>query len=370
MRRIAIGNPKTVPAGQYTEQLLNSMKLWDQLQPKLVFAEDVRQVYDYVARGEVDAGVVYSSDAAALHAPGVYVYAEATQQGLHDPLVYPIAVVKDSQHAGRGPAVRRLRTQPRRAKHFDQVRIHACAAHRFKRSGAAAHSGQRKVEIAMIWSALKVSLLVVAVATIITSVLGLALAFLLARRNFRGKELLDAVLTTPLVLPPTVTGYYLIVLLGRRGLLGAPLYAWTGWTITFTWQAAALAATVVALPLMIKAARAAIESVEPKYELASYTLGKSELTTFMRVTLPLARRGIVAGIVLSAARALGEFGATLMLAGNIPGRTQTMPLAIFEAVVSGDDRRAQLLALLLTFISITAIYLTNRLTRATRAHAA
>ncbi len=222
----------------------------------------------------------------------------------------------------------------------------------------------------MIWSALQVSLLVVTVATVLTTVLGLALAFLLARRNFRGKELLDAVLTMPLVLPPTVTGYYLIVLLGRRGLLGAPLYAWTGWTLTFTWQAAVVAATVVALPLMLKASRAAIESVEPKYELASYTLGKSEWATFWRVTLPLARRGVLAGIVLSAARALGEFGATLMIAGNIPGRTQTLPLAIFEAVVSGDDRRAQTLALLLTLVSVTAVYLTNRLSRAPRAHAA
>ncbi len=222
----------------------------------------------------------------------------------------------------------------------------------------------------MIWSALKVSLLVVAVATVLTTALGLALAFLLARRDFRGRELLDAVLTMPLVLPPTVTGYYLIVLLGRRGLLGAPLYAWTGWTLTFTWQAAVVAATVVALPLMLKASRAAIESVEPKYELASYTLGKSEWATFWRVTLPLARRGVLAGIVLSAARALGEFGATLMIAGNIPGKTQTLPLAIFEAVVSGDDRRAQTLALLLTLVSVTAVYLTNRLSRAPRAHAA
>lgn len=222
----------------------------------------------------------------------------------------------------------------------------------------------------MIWPALRVSLLVVAVATVLTTALGLALAFLLARRNFRGKELLDAVLTMPLVLPPTVTGYYLIVLLGRRGLLGAPLYRWTGWTITFTWQAAVVAATVVALPLMLKASRAALESVEPKYELASYTLGRGEWATFWRVTLPLARRGVLAGIVLSAARALGEFGATLMIAGNIPGRTQTLPLAIFEAVVSGDDQRARTLALLLTFISIAAVYLTNRLTRAPRARAA
>ena len=222
----------------------------------------------------------------------------------------------------------------------------------------------------MIWPALKVSLLVVVAATIVTSVVGLALAFLLARREFRGRELLDAVLTMPLVLPPTVTGYYLIVLLGRRGLVGAPLYTLTGWTLAFTWQGAAVAATVVALPLMIKAARAAIESVEPKYEQASYTLGKGELETFLRVTLPLARRGVLAGIVLSAARALGEFGATLMLAGNIPGRTQTMPLAIYEAVMSGDDRRAQLLALLLTLVSVTAVYLTNRISRAARAHAA
>jgi molybdate transport system permease protein len=222
----------------------------------------------------------------------------------------------------------------------------------------------------MIWPALKISLLVVSCATAVTAALGLALAFLLARRDFRGKELLDAVLTMPLVLPPTVTGYYLIVLLGRRGLFGAPLYRWTGWTLTFTWQAAVVAATVVALPLMLKTARAAIESVEPKYEQASYTLGKGELETFLRVTLPLARRGIVAGIVLSAARALGEFGATLMIAGNIPGKTQTLPLAIYEAVISGDDRRAQLLAVILTFVSVTAIYLTNRLSRAVRAHVA
>lgn len=215
----------------------------------------------------------------------------------------------------------------------------------------------------MIWESLKLSLLVVGIATVVVSVVGIAAAFLLAKRNFRGKELLDAVLTLPLVLPPTVTGYYLIVLLGRRGLLGRFIYDLTGWSITFTWQAAVMAATVMALPLMVKAARAAIESVNPQYEIASYTLGKSELETFRRITLPLARRGIVAGIILSFARALGEFGATLMLAGNIPGRTQTMPLAIYEATVAGEDGRAQALALILTLISVAAVYLTNKLGR-------
>jgi len=215
----------------------------------------------------------------------------------------------------------------------------------------------------MIWPALKLSLLVVSVATLIVGALGLALAFLLAKRDFRGKELLDAVLTMPLVLPPTVTGYYLIVLLGRRGLIGGFIYDLTGWTLVFTWHGAVAAAVIVSLPLMIKAARASIESVNPQYEIASYTLGKGELETFFRITLPLARRGILAGLILSFARALGEFGATLMIAGNIPGRTQTMPLAIYEAVASGDDRRAQTLAVLLTAISILAVYLTNRLSR-------
>jgi molybdate transport system permease protein len=215
----------------------------------------------------------------------------------------------------------------------------------------------------MIWDALKLSLLVVSSATVIVGVLGLAFAYLLAKFDFKGKEFLDAILTMPLVLPPTVTGYYLIVLLGRNGIIGSFFYEWTGWTIVFTWQGATVAAVVVSLPLMIKAARASIESVNPNYEIASYTLGKSKIETFLRITLPLAKRGIIAGLVLSFARALGEFGATLMIAGNIPGKTQTMPLAIYEAVASGDDRRAQILAIILTAISIAAVYFTNKISR-------
>ncbi len=215
----------------------------------------------------------------------------------------------------------------------------------------------------MIWEALKLSLLVVCFATAIIAVLGIALAFLLAKFDFRGKELLDAVLTMPLVLPPTVTGYYLIVLLGRRGVIGEYIYDLTGWTVVFTWEGAVIAAVVVALPLMIKASRASIESVNPDYEIASYTLGKGVLETFWRITLPLAKRGVLAGMILSFARALGEFGATLMIAGNIPGKTQTMPLAIYEAVASGDDRNAQILALILTAISIAAVYATNKISR-------
>ena len=218
----------------------------------------------------------------------------------------------------------------------------------------------------MIWPAFKLSVLVVSLATLLIGVVGTALGFVLARREFRAKELCDSLLTLPMVLPPTVTGYYLIVLLGKHGLLGRYIYQLTGWTVAFTWQGAVVAASVMALPIMVKSARAALELVDRRYETVSFSLGKGELETFFRVTLPLASRGVLAGVVLSFARALGEFGATLMLAGNIPGRTQTMPLAIFEAFISGEDRQAQLLALILTVTSILTIYLTNILTRAAR----
>ncbi|MGD0129796.1 MAG: molybdate ABC transporter permease subunit [Terriglobia bacterium] len=215
----------------------------------------------------------------------------------------------------------------------------------------------------MIWPAFKLSLLVVTVATFLVGVVGTGLGYVLAKRQFRAKELCDAILMLPMVLPPTVTGYYLILLLGRRGWIGRYIYSLTGWSLAFTWQGAVVAAGVMALPIMVKSARAALESVDARYEMVSFSLGKGEFETFFRVTLPLAMRGLVAGIVLSFARALGEFGATLMLAGNIPGKTQTMPLAIFEAFIAGEDRQAQVLALILTLASVASIYLTNTLTR-------
>jgi molybdate transport system permease protein len=215
----------------------------------------------------------------------------------------------------------------------------------------------------MIWESFKLSILVVSVATIVTSIAGLALGLLFAKGRFPGREVLASLFTLPLVLPPTVSGFFLIVMFGRHGLLGEPIYKLTGWTVAFTWQAAVIAAVVLSLPLMVLSSRAAIESVNPQYEIASYTLGKSHLATFFRITLPLARRGILAGVVLTFTRALGEFGATFMLAGNIPGKTQTMPLAIYEAVISGEDRRAQILALILTGVSIAAVYLTSKLTK-------
>ena len=209
--------------------------------------------------------------------------------------------------------------------------------------------------------ALELSIRVAVVATLLNGLLGIPLAYILARRAFRGRVLVDLLVTLPLVLPPTVTGYYLIVLLGRRGWLGAPVYAWTGWSVAFTWYAAVVAATVMALPLLVRTARAAIESVDRELEKAAFTLGRSEWRTALEVTLPLARNGIIAGLVLAFARALGEFGATLMLAGNIPGKTTTVPLAIYTAVQTGEMGEAVLLVGALTMLSCVVLMVAGRL---------
>jgi len=210
-------------------------------------------------------------------------------------------------------------------------------------------------------NALALSIRVATVATLLNALLGIPLAYVLARKRFRWRWLVDLLVTLPLILPPTVTGYYLIVLLGRRGWLGAPLYLLTGWSVTFTWYAAVIASAVMAMPLLVRTARAAIESVDRDLERAAFTLGRSEWRTVLEVTLPQARNGILAGLVLAFARALGEFGATLMLAGNIPGWTTTVPLAIYTAVQTGEASEVLVLVGALTAVSCAVIFVAGRL---------
>ena len=201
---------------------------------------------------------------------------------------------------------------------------------------------------------LLLSLQVTATATLLMVVVGLPLALLLARRRFRGITAIETLINLPLVLPPTVVGYYLLLLLGR----GSPLADWLGWRLLFTWGAATIASAVVGFPLLVQSARAALADVNPALENAARTLGSSELEVLWRVTLPLARRGILAGVILAAARALGEFGATLMVAGNIPGRTQTLPLALYDAVQNRQYAQANGMVLVMTalaFLSLGAV---------------
>ncbi|ALK95543.1 ABC transporter permease [Massilia sp. WF1] len=211
------------------------------------------------------------------------------------------------------------------------------------------------------WSALALSLKVAGCATLINLVLGVGIGFLLARRRFPGRELLDTLLTLPMVMPPTVLGYYLLVLVGRHGWLGAWLQDRFGINLIFTWQGAVIAAAIVIFPLVFKPARAAFEAVDGQLEQAARVLGISEAALFFRVTLPLAWRGILAGVLLGFARALGEFGATLMVAGSIPGRTQTLSIAVYEAVQAGQDDTANLLVLLTSCVCVAVLLTAGRL---------
>ena len=195
---------------------------------------------------------------------------------------------------------------------------------------------------------LKVSSLATALATLPAVIL----ARVACTRDFPGRDLVDAILTLPMVLPPTVLGYYIIVVLGRRGVIGAYLWEAFGVSIMFTWEGAVLAAAVVAFPLVYRSARAAFEGVDQNLENAARTLGATEVAIFFRVSLPLAMRGLLAGVMLALARAMGEFGATLMVAGNLPGKTQTLSLAVYSATQAGNDSLANELVLLISLVCV------------------
>jgi molybdate transport system permease protein len=211
------------------------------------------------------------------------------------------------------------------------------------------------------WFPLWLSLRVAFVSTAVAFVAGLWLAYILANREFRGKEVLDAAVTLPLVLPPTVLGYYLLVLLAGNSPLGKLWENIFGSPLVFTWKAAVVAALLHALPLLVKSARAALESVDRSLERAARNLGASEWRLFWRVTLPLARRSILAAVALAFARSLGDFGVTLMVAGNIPGRTQTVAVAIYDAVEAGNTALARTLVLVISGVALLILTLANRL---------
>ncbi len=205
-----------------------------------------------------------------------------------------------------------------------------------------------------IWSPLELSLRVAGTATLVSFVAATLMAWLLARKKGPMPALLDALCTLPLVLPPTVLGYYLILLVGRRGLFGHWL-AEMGINLIFSWQGAVVAATVVVFPLIYKSARAALEQVDSHLEDAARTLGASEWRIFVSVSLPLAWKGIFAGLMLAFARGMGEFGATLMIAGNIPGKTQTLALAIYDAFQAGNDAQATWLVIVTSLACVSIL---------------
>ena len=208
---------------------------------------------------------------------------------------------------------------------------------------------------------LLLTLRVSTLATALATLPAVAIARIAQIRNFPGRDMVDAILTLPMVLPPTVLGYYIIVILGRRGVLGSYLWEKFGISIMFTWEGAVIAAAVVAFPLVYRSARAAFEGVDVNLENAARTLGASEMVIFFRVSLPLAMRGLLAGVMLALARAMGEFGATLMVAGNLPGKTQTLSLAVYSATQAGNDTLANELVLLISVVCVALLVIVAKI---------
>jgi molybdate transport system permease protein len=215
----------------------------------------------------------------------------------------------------------------------------------------------------MSWAVVLFTVAMAALAVAVSLPPALALAWLLARKSWPGKFLLETVVTVPLVLPPVATGFALLLLLGRQGWLGSRLEDWFGMEIVFTWKAVVAAMAVMSLPLIVRTARVGFEAVDPQLEDAARTLGAGPWKVFRQITLPLARRGVLGGMVLGFARALGEFGATIVVAGNIPGRTTTIPLAIYTDVLLGDNAAAMRLIALSLIVALMAIAIGEHLMR-------
>ncbi len=362
--RIAIGDPHTSPAGVYAVEALERSGLWPVLRDRLVRAGDVRAALAFVAAGEADAGIVYATDARIES--GVRI-ALTVPESLHSPIVYPAARVAD------GPA-------PSEAQRFLDHLSEPSARSLFARAGfepagpagspspASAPPPEERGDARAGESfvgPLLISIRVAAVSVLIGLPLALLCARLLTRRRFPGRLALETALNLPLVLPPVATGYFLLLLLSREGPLGS-LWSLAGASLVFTWEAAALAAAVISFPLMLRAAQVSFASIDPRLPAMARTLGASRARAFFTVTLPMALPGVVAAVLLGFARSLGEFGATMMVAGNIPGVTQTLPLAIFTSVQIGSDRTALglcALSVLLAFGSLAAIRLIEGMRR-------
>lgn len=210
----------------------------------------------------------------------------------------------------------------------------------------------------MDFSPLWISIKTAFIATIITSIIGIFISYKMANYRGRGKGFIDGILTLPLILPPTVIGFFLLLICGKNGFIGK-IFMRFDKNIIFSWSATVIAATVVAFPMMYRTCRSAFEQIDKNMILAARTLGLSEIKIFFKIAMPLAWPGIIGGLVLSFARALGEFGATLMIAGNIPKKTQTMPIAIFFSVESGDMNKAMFWVLIIVLISFFMIFLLN-----------
>jgi molybdate transport system permease protein len=366
--RLAIGQPATVPAGEYAVEVFNHLHLLPKISDRLIYAASVRQVLDYVERGEVAAGIVYRTDAAQSSQVRVIATADPAW---HRPIVYPAAIVSASAHSDAARAfLDFLATAP--ARRLLQARgfVEPTAADAMGSASIGTTTGPAQTTEAAvhpappilsgsIWSPLLLSLRVALVATAVGTLIAVPLAFIMARRRGTGRSVFEAALIVPLVLPPTVVGYLILIVAGAASPIGGAVHRSIGYSILFNWHGAVVAAALVSLPLLYLPSKAAFASVDREMEDVARVMGANLLQTFWHVSLPIARRGIASGMLLAFARALGEFGATVMVLGDRPHR-RTLPISIYNDYVSGDLGHAAPAVITLSAISLAVVLLYNR----------
>jgi len=353
IERIAIGDPAHAPAGMYAAESLRALGLWDRLAGRLVYAPDVRAALVQVRTGAVDAAIVYLSDARA--APDVRVALHLPPDS-HSPIVYPACVLTRSARPARARAFVRFLASPEARKVFAARGFTPVepAEDPAARSGPPIAPRSTPMWTEASTEALRLSVLVSTVTTIVLILIGTPVAFWLARHNGVLPRLVESALSLPLVVPPVVTGYCLLLLLSPAGPLGSVL-ADMGIRVAFDWKGAVLAAFAMALPIFLAVAKTAFQRCDPALEDAARTLNAGRLRAFATVTLPLAAPGLLAAAAVSFARAFGEFGATIMLAGNVPGHTQTVSQGIYTDLMAGRDSAAWGLVLVSVAVGITAM---------------
>ncbi len=362
VRHVAVADTQSVPAGIYARKALEKLGLWKSLAGRVASGRDVRQTLAYVETGEAEAGLVYATDAAISHRVRVVFQVPAALTG---PIRYPVLLLSSAKGKPAAEKFFRYLASPEAAEVF---RRHGFTVLGGEGSSPplvpreplpAAAAGRRFAFFTPEeWTALWLSATVAVTAALALLPAAVILGYLLARSEFAGKWFVETLVNLPLVLPPVVTGYLLLICFGIHGPIGSLLNEWFGVRMVFTWSAAVLAAAVVSFPLSVRAIRLAFQSVDPRLEMAARGLGAGPLTAFFTVSLPLARRGIVAGWILAFARSLSEFGATIMVAGNIAGRTRTIPLAVFSAANRpggiAEGWRLVILSLLLACAALVA----------------
>lgn len=355
--RIAIGDPESVPAGRYAKRALQNLGVWDAIQDRLVFAGDVAGVLTYTQRNEVDAAIVYHTE--VVTAEQVQVFDIAEGQWAPEPQVVATVTTRSLQSEEADAFLAFM------ASRGGQLIL---ARHGFipviddlGPQESAQPTPTSKPPPDSETFPISLSIRVALFSMLMVTPIGIFLAWVQARRQYPMKFVVDSLILLPLVLPPTVTGFFLITLFGRSGFLGEWLADAFGWQIMFNPIAAIVASSLVALPIVVKTAQPALESVPEALEEVGLTLGLSPLWVFFRVTLPAAWQGITAALVLGFTRAIGEFGATLMFAGNIPGRTNTMPLEIFAAFQAGKQSRVTFYVIVLSIFSVLVVVVASKL---------